>query len=124
MHEMSIAEAILKLALHHTRGIAALRCVHMRAGALRGIDPQAMAWAWEATTRGTIADGSQLKLELLPWQMRCSSCGRQFSATDPFSRCTCGCAMVHPIGGDELQVTSIDVDDHVELTSATGQGMI
>jgi hydrogenase nickel incorporation protein HypA/HybF len=110
MHELSIATSILDLARRHTPEGASLQRVHLRAGPLRGIEPQAMQWAWQACTSGTEADGSTIEIEYIPWRLRCGSCGREFTADDVFQRCVCG-ALAHPVGGDELQITSIDVDE-------------
>lgn len=114
MHELSLASSILDLAMQHTPPGTSLRVVRLRAGPMRGIEPQAMQWAWQACIEGTDARDSRIELELLPWRLRCSHCGSEFSAPDVFDAvCPCGGRGAHPVGGDELQVMSIEVDEKV-----------
>jgi len=111
MHELSIATSILDLARQHTPAGAVLRSVSVRAGAMRGIEPHAMEFAWLACTQGTEAQGSQIKVEILPWKLQCPACGTEFTSDDPFTPCQCGQKAAHPAGGKELQVVSIEVDE-------------
>jgi hydrogenase nickel incorporation protein HypA/HybF len=111
MHELSIASSILDIALRKTPRNCALRCVSVRAGAMRQINPQAMQWAWQAATANTDAAGSKLELEILPWTLRCQGCAREFDSDDPLAPCPhCGCCQSIPGGGDELLLLSLEVD--------------
>ena len=65
MHELSIATSILELAQRHVPAGAVLQRVDVRAGELRGIEPQAMEFAWRACTLGIPAEGSKIKLEVV-----------------------------------------------------------
>jgi len=113
MHEMSIAQAILDLARGHVPSGAVLRTVRVRVGPLRGIDPQCMQWAWDAlmAEQPSAAGPPALELTTLPWQMRCAGCGRQWESEQLPERCACGSDRVRLIGGDELQLVCIEVDD-------------
>jgi hydrogenase nickel incorporation protein HypA/HybF len=111
MHELSIASSILELARQHTPPGAVLRRISLRVGPMRGIEPLAMDLAWEATTQGTDAAGSKLVLELLPWRLKCPACGSEVTADDCFAVCKCGAGPGYPVGGNELQMVSIDVDE-------------
>ena len=66
MHELSIATSILDLARRHTPAGKVLRSVSVRAGGMRGIDPESMELAWRACTLGSDASKSSLHLEVLP----------------------------------------------------------
>jgi hydrogenase nickel incorporation protein HypA/HybF len=111
MHEMSIAQAILSLAEEHVPPGSALRIVRLRAGPMRAIEPQSMQWAWEALMAGPEEEHISLELTTLPWKMHCGGCGRKWESDELADRCQCGCADVRPVGGDELQLISIEVDD-------------
>ena len=65
MHELSIAESVLELAQRHVPPGQSLQRVSVRAGALRGIEPHAMDFAWRACTLGLDAEGSKLELEIV-----------------------------------------------------------
>lgn len=111
MHEMSIAESVYELARKNVPEHASLRCVRMQAGPMRGIEPDAMDWAWRALMQTTHTEDVTLELDLLPWSLRCTACDRVFKADDLFTTCACGSDQTAPVGGDELKLVSIDVDD-------------
>jgi hydrogenase nickel incorporation protein HypA/HybF len=111
MHELSIASSVLELARRHVPAGKILRGVKIRSGRMRGIEPHAMQLAWEASIGGTDAEGAKLELEVLPWSLRCPDCGTQFVADDVFTPCTCGSQRTHPIGGDELVLVCVEVDE-------------
>ncbi|MGD0462234.1 MAG: hydrogenase maturation nickel metallochaperone HypA [Tepidisphaeraceae bacterium] len=115
MHELSIAEAILDLARRHVPHGGTLRSVHMTAGPMRSIDPQCMQLAWQGIGQCDVA----LRLNVLPWRMQCADCGRRWEQPELAERCACGSPQVHPIGGDELQLVSIEVDDAQEARSSS-----
>jgi len=111
VHELSIAAAMVELVRRHVPPGERVVRVHMRAGPLRGIDPDSMEMAWRATTSDTDLDGSVLELELTLWQLRCPQCERQWAAHTVNDICVCGCH--EPVFGrcDELLLTAIDVED-------------
>ena len=115
MHEISIAQAILELAQSHVPAGSVLRKVHVLAGPMRAIDPLAMDLAWRALTDD--ADPPQLALDLHPWTVECVQCGRRRTSDTLESTCSCGCRRSFPVGGEELQLTSIEVDDAMKGVS-------
>jgi len=111
MHELSIAGAILDSARRLTPAGARLTAVTLRAGPMRGIEPAAMQWAWQAATADTDYSAVKLALEVLPWRLQCPDCAAEFEASDVLAPCACGGQTARPIGGDELQIVAIEVDD-------------
>lgn len=107
MHEMSIAQSILDLARSNVPAGAVLRSISVVAGPMRGIDPECMQLAWQAIGQ----DEVMLKLMVLPWRMRCAGCGKEWEEPQLAEVCSCGSSEVRPVGGDELQLRSIEVDD-------------
>lgn len=118
MHEFSLAEALLDLTMRKVTADLTVRSVSVRAGPMRGIDPEAMRWAWGAVAQ-TKLPGAQLQLELLPWNMRCSECGRAWQSDDSLQACRCGSQRVYPSGDDEFTLVSIQVDDPPESPPAS-----
>lgn len=110
MHELSIAEALLEQVCRHTPAGAKVRSVTVRVGPLRGIEPDAMRMGWNAVIPGTVCHSAELCLEMLPWQLSCPQCRRRWSSDELYVLCECGCAMPHPVGGNELDLMSLDVD--------------
>jgi Zn finger protein HypA/HybF involved in hydrogenase expression len=107
MNEQSIAEATLELARDGVPAGATLRSVQMIVGPMRGIDPQFMHLAWQALGQADVA----LMVCVLPWTLQCAACGRRWEQPELAERCDCGSAKVTPIGGNELELHSIEIDD-------------
>jgi hydrogenase nickel incorporation protein HypA/HybF len=110
VHELSIAEALAAQVLSHAPAGARVREVEIRIGAMRGLEPDSLGMCWEAVTFGTPMAGSSLKMDLLPWSIRCSVCGREWTSPVPFVSCACGNPTPAPLGTDELDLIAITVD--------------
>jgi hydrogenase nickel incorporation protein HypA/HybF len=111
VHEFSIAEALLTQVLRNAPAGARVREVEVRVGALRGIEPEALQMSWDAVTHDSPIEGCVLKLEQLPWTITCPQCGRSWTSSVPFVDCTCGNQTPTPVGGDELDLMSMTVDE-------------
>ena len=110
MHEMSVAQSLFGQVQTHMPEDSVLRRVHVRVGPLQAIDPQAMAWAWEALTGQTEWRGSELVLEQVGWTFECRVCGRTWTDSQLQTRCACG-GVAAAKGGDELMLMALDVDE-------------
>lgn len=111
VHEFSIADALATQVLKHAPASARVREVEVVVGALRGLDPEAMAMCWQAVTLDTPLEGSLLKLEIRPWSITCPNCGRHWDSPVPFVSCECGNETPSPVGTDELDLVAISVDE-------------
>jgi len=78
MHELSIMESALDLALDQAQKAGATRVhvVRLRIGTLSGVVPEALQFAFEALTPGTLAEGAALDIENIPAKFWCSACAR------------------------------------------------
>jgi hydrogenase nickel incorporation protein HypA/HybF len=115
MHEFSIAQALVELVRLKAPPGAVVRGVAVRAGPLRGLDAQAMQWAWQTAAREAGMEGAALALEELPWTLQCPDCGRQWTCVAMDTVCSCGSQYPAPVGGDELTLVSLDVDDAARI---------
>ncbi len=109
MHEFSIAEAHAGQVRRYAPP-GRVVSVSMRAGALRGLEPEAMRMCWDAVTHDTPMAGSELVVEILPWSIVCTACARTWTSPEPFVTCACGNEAPVPSGGDELDLVSISVE--------------
>ena len=84
----------------------------MRVGALRQVVPATLAGAFELVARGTDCEGAELQLEVVPARVSCSECAFEWTPLEPDFRCQqCGGPAVI-VAGRELEVESIEVEDH------------
>jgi hydrogenase nickel incorporation protein HypA/HybF len=110
MHEFSIAESIRNLSQRLVPQGARLRKVVICAGPMRAIDPEALQHAWQAMIGEWGGEDAQLQVDLLPWRLRCLDCEVEFDAPELSTPCACGSTRTSPRGGDELLLTSLEVD--------------
>jgi hydrogenase nickel incorporation protein HypA/HybF len=113
VHEFGITQEILRAVLETSERVGATRVnvVHITVGELTEVVPDALQFAWEHSTPGTLAEGATLDVTETPGRSRCLECGAEFEH-DRFDRhCNaCGTFATQMIGGDELRVDNIDVD--------------
>jgi len=109
MHELSIAEALVQQVRRHAPPGAKVKQVKLRIGPLRGIEEQAMHWAWSAATADSELAGSQLEMEMLPWPLHCNACNRNWAGKDLYELCSCGQPATLN-GGDELDLTALEIE--------------
>jgi Zn finger protein HypA/HybF involved in hydrogenase expression len=50
-------------------------------------------------------------VDQLPWTITCSVCGRHWESPVPFVSCECGNETPVPVGGDELDIVSLTVEE-------------
>jgi hydrogenase nickel incorporation protein HypA/HybF len=74
--------------------------------------PEALRFAFEAITRGGIAEGAVLEIEEVPLRIRCHQCDEVFTIDDPFMLCPrCEGTDIEMISGRELEITSMEIDN-------------
>jgi len=113
MHELSIMDSALTVALEQAEKAGAKRVhvVRLRIGALSGVVPEALQFAFEALAPGTAAEGGQLAIENVPARFWCAACSREFQPDDMFAECP-DC---HEPSGDlragrEMEVASLEIE--------------
>jgi hydrogenase nickel incorporation protein HypA/HybF len=116
MHELSIAESIVDIAVRHAAG-RPVSAVSVKVGHLRQVVPAALEFSFELVAEGTPVAGARLELEHVPAAGVCRSCGRETELHGfPLACGACGSLDVEVIRGDELQVESLEVDDEMVVS--------
>ena len=106
-------ESALTMVVEQAQGAGAQRVlrVRLRIGALSGVVPEALAFAFEALTPGTLAEGAELDIEPVPARFWCAACAREFESDNLFADCP-GCQ--RPSGdlraGREMELASLEID--------------
>jgi hydrogenase nickel incorporation protein HypA/HybF len=112
MHEVGLMQDALGICFDAARRGNAKRIsrIAMRIGELSGAEPEALRFAFEAMSQGTIAEHASIEFERTRVGRRCLGCGADFdgrSEADPCPQCG---AKNSIRTGFEIQVASIDVD--------------
>lgn len=113
MHELAIMDSALNMAIDQAEKAGAIRvhAIRLRIGALSGVVPEALQFAFEALASGTIADGASLDIEKVPARFWCPTCAQEFQSDDFFAECP-GCHRPSGDlrGGREMELTSMEID--------------
>lgn len=113
MHELSVTEGILRIAVdegtkHNAKKVNRIK---IKVGELTGLLPECISYYFDIISKNTIAEGAVLDIEKIPVKLKCSDCG-SFTITDVRSfRCgSCGGQNLKIVEGNEFYVDSLEVD--------------
>ncbi|MEA2296885.1 MAG: hydrogenase nickel incorporation protein HypA/HybF [Solirubrobacteraceae bacterium] len=120
MHELAIADAIVRIAEQHARGRRVTK-VEVLVGHLRQVVPSSLAFSFQLLTEGTCLDGAELAIEEVPAEGRCRDCGTVTTlAGFPLTCGGCDGLDLEVLKGEELLVDSLEIDDEPALTTTGG----
>lgn len=87
-----------------------VHCLRLRVGAMSGVVPDALYFAFELLCRGTMAEGATLEVESVPARCWCATCKAEFEVEDFFSECPrCQNLSTDWRGGRELEIASVEI---------------
>ena len=131
MHELSVAQAIVESLGRHgaLTGDARVVAVTVRVGALSGVVPAALRFAWGPATADTFAACSRLDLEEVPVAVWCPACRaeRELPSLPRLACPVCGAPTPDVRRGRELEILAMEIEDSGTPapprggTGATGQ---
>ena len=113
MHELSIAQGIMQIVETERKkhGFQTVSVIHLRAGALSGIDQQALQFAFEVVREGTCAAEATIDLEAEQRELRCRKCGATVEADSGPTACPeCGSIDLSLEASMALNIVSLEVD--------------
>lgn len=112
MHEMSLAESVLDIIEDQARsqGFARVTTVWLEIGQLAGVEAEAMRFCFDAVTRGSVAEGAELRIIDIPGSGRCPACGKSIRLNERYDLCPQCNMPVEVTGGTELRVKELEVE--------------
>jgi hydrogenase nickel incorporation protein HypA/HybF len=115
MHELSLCQSLVDILLAEVKKLdkpVRVRRVHVVAGALRQIVPDAMTFAFEFLTRDTPAADAVLELIVLPISARCRDCDWQGEIEEICFQCrACRSTKLDIQTGKELYLKSFEIEE-------------
>ena len=111
MHELSIAESVVRIASRQADGRRVTK-VQMKVGYLRQVVPSALTFGFGLLAEGTPVEGAELEMEQIPAVGKCRLCGEE-SRLDGFPlKCgECGGFELEILEGEELVVESLELEE-------------
>jgi hydrogenase nickel incorporation protein HypA/HybF len=110
---MSLAQGILEILEEAARRERTSRVtsVWLELGALSAVDPEAIAFCFEAVARGTVADGARLNIEIIPGRAMCLHCGESVPMARRDDACPlCGRYQMRVADGEQMRVRELEVE--------------
>jgi hydrogenase nickel incorporation protein HypA/HybF len=114
MHELSVTENILEIALRNGNQANAKKItdLYLVIGQLSSIVDDSIQFYWDLIAKGTPAEGARLHFKRIKTQLKCRVCENEFVYEGREFKCSkCGCESVDIISGDEFYFEAIDVEN-------------
>ena len=113
MHELSVTESLLKIAVEHAEKANARRVtdLHIVIGDLASMVDDSIQFYWDIIAKGTIAEQARLDFRRVPAELQCNTCSEKYQPTDKELICpNCHGIGAKIISGEEFFLESIDVE--------------
>lgn len=111
MHELSVTESILEIALRHGReaGADSVTELFLVIGELSSIVDDSVQFYWDIVSEGTAAAGSKLHFRRVPGRLGCRTCGHTYSPREDLPCLACGGIDIDILAGEEFYLEAIEV---------------
>lgn len=119
MHELSVTESILAIAVKHAglAGADRVTDIHITIGQLSSIVDDSVQFYWDFVAEKTICEGARLHFTRIPTRLACQSCGNEYSLESVLEPCpACGSLRIKVVSGEEFWVDSIEIEKSKETT--------
>lgn len=113
MHELSVTENILEIAVRHGQNAGASRITHLYLviGELSSIIDDSVQFYWDMISENTLAEGAELHFKRIPTQINCLECGHDYSPVNGEFACPeCGSIRIKVKSGEEFFLEAIDIE--------------
>jgi hydrogenase nickel incorporation protein HypA/HybF len=114
MHELSVAQNIIEIVQRHVpetewERVAAVR---LKIGMTAGVVPDSLEFSFKAITAETPLRHTRLKIDLIPFLIKCRACNIVTENEAGFAVCgECGDTNIEILSGSELIVSEIEVTE-------------
>lgn len=112
MHEMSLAEGILRIVEDTAlrEGAKQVRLVVVEVGRLSAVMPEALRFCFESVVRDSVAEGAALQIVDIDGAGWCMPCGCEVALASSYDACPrCGSAQLQLIRGTEMRVRELEI---------------
>jgi hydrogenase nickel incorporation protein HypA/HybF len=112
MHELSLTQSLLNIVEDYAADYSKVKSLKLSFGRMSSIEPRALEFAFEVSSKGTKAEGACLELSILPVVIHCFICEKDLELDTYNVVCPCcGKEEVILVGGtEELKLLEMDVE--------------
>ena len=115
MHELSIAQNIIRIAREHLtpEQEPRLQIVRVRVGVFSTIVPELLQSGFEAAKDGTAMTAARLEIMVVPLRIKCNNCGYETEIEPVDFACPlCTSTDIEIVAGDELTVVNLEISEN------------
>ncbi len=113
MHEMSITEEILRIAIEHAgrAGAARITDISLVIGEMSSVVDDSVQFYFDFLSPNTIAEGAALHFERIKARLKCRQCGQEFEPQGLDWNCpNCDAVGGEVLAGKEFYLDTIEVE--------------
>lgn len=113
MHELAITQSMFDIVLKHVEQVKAKKVtkINLVIGEMTGVVGDCIQFYMDFLSKGTVAEGVVVSVNLKPATAKCLSCNKIFTIEEMQWICPhCGEVSLEVTGGRELFVDSIEVE--------------
>lgn len=113
MHELGIMTGVMSSVEDAAKNAGATRVLRitLSVGEMTEAVEDALRFAFEALSEGTMCEGAEFEINMIPPKSTCLECGETYTHDRLHMLCPfCGSAFTQLIEGKELNIDSIEVD--------------
>lgn len=114
MHELSITESILEIALRHgeENNAKIITDIYLVIGDLSSVVDESIQFYWNIISENTIAKDAHLHFKRIQTRLKCLSCSKEYQLSDSEIACPyCHSNKVQVIAGEEFYLEAIEIDN-------------
>jgi hydrogenase nickel incorporation protein HypA/HybF len=113
MHEMGIAQELLKIAqdaIPEDMENPEVEKIYLKIGKLAAVAEHSLCFCFEIIAKDTALENAKLEIETIPVRARCKSCKHIWEVTGPIFQCpSCTEGEVELLSGREIEIISIEL---------------
>lgn len=113
LHELSLTQNIVDLATEHADREEAKKIlsITLEIGALSGVVAEAVVFAFDVCSKGTLAEGADLEIRHIIGKGRCLDCHKETEIKTLTHVCPhCGSLALETVQGQEMKFTEMEID--------------
>ena len=115
MHEMGIAQQLVKIALDSIPKDLKnpkVGIINLKIGKLASVVEHSLTFCFEIITKDTPLENARLEIDSVPVRARCKSCDGLWEVTGPSFQCPfCKEGDVEMISGREIEIISLEIEE-------------
>ena len=113
LHELGLTQNIIDLAIEHAarENASSILSITVEIGTISGVIPEAVEFAFDVCSKGTIAEGASLEIHHIAGQGHCLDCDQHSMLDAPTPVCPqCGSLSLEITKCQEMKFTEMEID--------------